>query len=76
MFGQGRIALRHLIHGGDALIDLFDAARLFLTARRQLGHDVAGPLDGGDDFLQGLARLIDQPVAFLDLCLLYTSRCV
>ena len=49
---QRRIALRHLIHLGQRLVDLIDAVRLLQAGAGNVRYKLRDFLDGGGDFIK------------------------
>ncbi|MNV25589.1 hypothetical protein D3C71_1166900 [compost metagenome] len=59
-FDQCRVLLGGVIHLRHGLVDLVDAAGLFLRGRRDLGHDAADRRHAADDLGHGLAGILGQ----------------
>ena len=64
---QRRIALGHLIHLGQRLVDLIDAVRLLQAGAGNVRHKLRDFLDGGGDFIKCRTGLVHELDTLLNL---------
>ena len=64
---QRGIFMRELVHLGDRIADLVDAARLFTARARDLGDDVSDLLDRDGELRESRTAFADELRAGLDL---------
>ena len=64
---QRRVALGHLIHLGQRLVDLIDAVRLLEAGAGNVRHKLCDFLDGGGDFIKCRTGLVHELDALLNL---------
>lgn len=67
LFGHSSILLYCLGHLGHSLTNLRNAQALFDAGRTDLAHDVSDAANTGNRLLHGLAGLVDQLAAMLNL---------